>query len=94
MDAVVEDGEDVENVLDARIQKAMFSMVKERFDANPKLNHRFKETSDIKLLQQLLTLKCVKELIRVRVVRKRGATNVKYDVSELNKAPFSPENTR
>jgi hypothetical protein len=88
LDAVVEDGEDLENVLDARIQKAMFTLVKTRFDANPELNRRFKETADIKLLQQLLTLARVKELTRVRIVRKRGATNVRYDVRELARTFF------
>ena len=86
LDAVVEQGEDEEPVLDARIQKALFTLIKERFDAKPEQNQRFKETTDWKVLNQLLTLARVKELTRVRIV-KRGRTSggAGYDVDELSR---------
>lgn len=86
LDAVVEQGEDTEAILDARIQKALFTLIKERFDAKPESNQRFKETTDLKLLNQLLTVARVKELTRVRIV-KRGRTSggAGYDVDELSR---------
>ncbi|HZZ80094.1 MAG TPA: hypothetical protein VFE62_16390, partial [Gemmataceae bacterium] len=86
LDPLVEPEEDTDAVLDARIQKALFTLVKERLDANPEQNQRFKETADIKLLQQLLTLARVKELTRVRIVKKgRSAGGAGFDVDELSR---------
>jgi hypothetical protein len=86
LEPLVEPEEDTDAVLDARIQKALFTMVKERLDANPEQNQRFKETADIKLLQQLLTLARVKELTRVRIVKKgRSSGGAGFDVDELSR---------
>src|SRR4249920_826289 len=70
LEARVEPEEDEEAVLDARIQKALLTLVKERLDANPEFNQRFKATTDWKVLNQLLTVARVKELTRVRIVKK------------------------
>jgi hypothetical protein len=88
-DACVEQGEDDEAVLDARIQKGLLTLVKEKLDAKPELNQRFKPTSDWKVLNQLLTLARIKELTRVRIVKKgRSTGKVGYDVDELAKTYY------
>jgi hypothetical protein len=86
VDAVVPQGEDEDAVLDARILKAMLTLVKERLDAKPEQNQRFKETTDGKVLQQLLTLARVKELTRVRIVKRgRKGAGAGYDVEDLGR---------
>jgi hypothetical protein len=85
VDAVVEQGEDEEAVLDARIQKSLLTLVKERLDAKPELNQRFKPASDWKILNQLLTLARVKELTRAKIVKKGRSSGVGYDVDELSR---------
>jgi hypothetical protein len=86
LDPLVEQGEDEEAILDARIQKGMFTLIKERFDAKPELNQRFKPSTDWKVLNQLLTLARVKELTRVRIVKKgRGSGGAGFDVDELSR---------
>jgi hypothetical protein len=84
LDPAVEPEEDSEAVLDARIQKAMFTLIKERLDANPEQNQRFQATTDWKVLNQLLTVARVKELTRVRIVKKgRG-----FEVDELSRTYY------
>src|SRR4051812_18765984 len=86
LDACVEPGEEEDAILDARIQKALLTLVKDRLDANPELNRRFKATTDWKILNQLLTLARVKELTRVRIVKKgRSAGGAGFDVDELSR---------
>jgi hypothetical protein len=82
----VEPEEDEDAVLDARIQKAVLTMVKEKLDTDPELNRRFKATTDWKVLNQLLTLARVKELTQVRIVKKgRSAGGAGFDVDELSR---------
>lgn len=82
----VEPGEEAEAVLDARIQKALLTLVKERLDAHPEWNQRFKPTTDWKVLNQLLTLARLKELTRVQIVKKgRSSGGAGYDVDELSR---------
>ena len=82
----VEPGEAAEAVLDARIQKALLTIVKERLDAKPELNQRFKPTTEWKILNQLLTVARLKELTRVRIVKKgRTSGGAGFDVDELSR---------
>jgi hypothetical protein len=83
LETVVGQEEDEEAVLDARIQKALLTLVKERLDANPELNQRFKPATDWKILNQLLTLARVKELTRAKIVKKGRSAGVGYDVDDL-----------
>src|SRR4051812_1959617 len=85
VDARIEPGEAPEAVLDARIQKALLTLVKERLDAQPELNQQFKATTDWKILNQLLTMARLKELTRVRIVKKGSSGGAKFDVDELSK---------
>ncbi len=86
LDPRVEPDEDEEAVLDARIQKALLTLVKEKLDADPELNRRFKAMTDWKVLNQLLTLARVKELTRVRIVKKgRSSGGAGFDVDELSR---------
>src|SRR5262245_58109892 len=82
VDAATEPGEEDDAVLDARIQKGLFTLVKERLDAKPELNLRFQATTDMKVLNQLLTVARLKELTRVRIVKK-GRGKAGFDVDEL-----------
>lgn len=78
--------EDEEAVLDARIQKELFTLVKERLDGNPEWNQRFKPTTDWKVLNQLLTLARVKELTRTKIIKRgRGSGGAGFDVDELSR---------
>jgi hypothetical protein len=86
VDSCVEPGEDEEPVLDARIQKALLTLVKERLDARPEANQRFKAATDWKVLNQLLTIARVKELTRAHIVKKgRSAGGAGFDVDELSR---------
>jgi hypothetical protein len=82
----VEPGEDEDAILDARIQKSLLTLVKEKLDERPELNQRFKPTTDWKILNQLLTLARVKELTRVRIVKKgRTSGGAGFDVEDLSR---------
>jgi hypothetical protein len=91
LDPLVEAGEEADNdaIWDARIQKALFTMVKERLDAKPELNQRFKATTDWKFLNQFLTMARLKELTRVRIVKKgRSSGGAGFDVDELSRTYY------
>jgi hypothetical protein len=89
VEARVEPGEDAEAVLDARIQKALLLLVKERLDAQPELNQRFKAATDWKVLNQLLTLARVKELTRVQITKRgRSAGGAGYDIEDLSRTYY------
>lgn len=81
----VEPEEDEDAVLDARIQKAVLIVVKEKLDSRPELNQRFQSSTDWKILNQLLTLARVKELTRCRIVKRGRSTGVGFDVDELSR---------
>lgn len=86
VDAVVEPGEAAEAVLDARIQKSLLTLVKQRLDAQPELNQEFKPATDWKVLNQLLTVARLKELMRVRIIKKgRSAGGAGFEVDDLAK---------
>ncbi len=88
VDARVEPEEDEDAVLDARIQKAVLTLVRERLEAAPQVNQRFKATTDWKILNQLLTIARVKELTKVRIVKKGRSSGVGYDVDELTRTYY------
>jgi hypothetical protein len=84
MDARVEPGEDVDSVLDARIQKVLLTIVKEKLDSRSEENQRFKATTDWKILNQLLTIARLKELTRVKIVKKgRSSGGAGFYIEEL-----------
>jgi hypothetical protein len=86
VEACVEPGEDEDAVLDARIQKSMLTLVKEKLDAQPELNRRFKATTTWTILNQLLTVARVKELTRVKIVKKgRTSGGAGFDVEDLSR---------
>ena len=87
IEPLVEAGEetDTDAVWDVRIQKVLFTLVKERLDAKPDLNQKFKATTDWKLLNQILTMARVKELTSVKIVKKgRSAGGAGFDVDDLS----------
>lgn len=91
LEPLVEAGDDADAdpVWDVRIQKALFTMVKDRLDANPELNQGFKASTDWKLLNQILTAARVKELTRVRIVKKgRTSGGAGFDVDELSRTYY------
>ncbi len=88
VEARVEPEEDEDAVLDARIQKAVLTLVKERLDAAPQINRRFKPTTDWKILNQLLTIARVKELTSVRIVKRGRSSGVGYDVEDLSRTYY------
>jgi hypothetical protein len=92
MDARVEQGEDVDSVLDARIQKVLLTIVKERLDSKPEENQRFKPTTDWKILNQLLTIARLKELSRVKIVKKgRSSGGAGFYIEELAKTHYGAQ---
>lgn len=79
----VDASEAAEAVLDARIQKSILLLIKERLDANPAENQRFKETTDWKILNQLLAAARLKELMKVKIAKVGKASGLRYHVTEL-----------
>jgi hypothetical protein len=75
-------------VLDALVQKALVVLLKQKLDAEPALNQRFKATTAIPLWNQLLMAARVKELSRARIVKKGGRKQLRYDVADLAKTFF------
>jgi hypothetical protein len=91
LEPLVEEGveTDSDSVWDARIQKSLLNLVKEKLDANPQANRRFKPATDWKMLNQLLTMARVKELTRVKIVKKgRSAGGAGFDVDELSRTYY------
>jgi hypothetical protein len=89
MDARVEQGEEADSILDARIQKVLLTIVKERLDSKPEENQRFKATTDWKILNQLLTIARLKELSRVKIVKKgRSSGGAGFYIEELAKTHY------
>lgn len=88
VDARVETEEDEDAVLDARIQKVVLTLVKEKLDADPALNQRFQASTDWKVLNQLLTLARVKELTSVRIVKRGRASGAGFDVDDLSRTYY------
>jgi hypothetical protein len=92
MEARVEPSEDVDSVLDARIQKVLLTVVKERLDSQQELNQRFKPTTDWKILNQLLTIARLKELSRVKIVKKgRSSGGAGFYIEELTKTHYGAQ---
>ena len=75
-------------VFDGLAQKALVVLLKQKLDADPSLNQRFKATTKVPLWNQLLTGARVKELARARIVKKGGRKQLRYDVADLAKTFF------
>jgi hypothetical protein len=78
-------------VLDGLVQKALVLLLKQKLDADPSLNQRFKATTRVPLWNQVLTGARVKELARARIVKKGGRKQLRYDVADLAKTYFGRE---
>ena len=79
----VPDATGPEAVIDARVQKVILTEIKAKLDADPAWNQTFVAVPEWKILHQLLTAARLRELTRVKIV-KRGRTNgVGFGVSEL-----------
>lgn len=70
-------------VVDARVQRALLGLVKQRLDADPAMNRRFAKATGWKILDQLLTAARLKELTRAKIVKGGRSGGLRYDVGEL-----------
>ena len=59
------------------------SAVKARLDAEPAENKRFPKVTAWKVLDQLLTVARLKELTRVKIVKRGRSSGLRFDTSEL-----------
>ena len=75
-------------VLDGLVQKALVLLLKQKLDADPSLNQRFKPVTKVPLWNQVLTGARVKELARAKIVKKGGRKQLRYDVADLAKTFF------
>jgi hypothetical protein len=75
-------------LIDGLAQKALVVLLKQKLDADPGLNQRFKATTKVPLWNQLLMAARVKELARARIVKKGGRKQLRYDVADLAKTFF------
>lgn len=75
-------------ILDGLVQKALVVLLKQKLDADPSLNQRFKAQTKVPLWNQLLTGARVKELARAKIVKKGGRKQLRYDVADLAKTFF------
>lgn len=76
------------DVLDGLCQKALVVLLKQKLDADPSLNQRFKQQTPVPLWNQLLAAARVKELASARIVKKGGKKQLRYDVGDLAKTFF------
>lgn len=72
-----------EAVVDARVQKVILTAIKARLDAEPAWNQAFVATPDWKILHQLLTAARLRELTRVKIVKRGRTSGVGFGVGEL-----------
>lgn len=70
-------------VVDARVQRAILGAIKARLDADPAENKSFPRATAWKVLDQLLTVARLKELTRVKIVKRGRSGGLRYDTSEL-----------
>lgn len=70
-------------VVDARVQRAILGAIKARLDADPSGNKQFPKVTGWKVLDQLLTVARLKELTRVKIVKRGRSSRLRYDTSEL-----------
>lgn len=70
-------------VVDARVQRAILGAIKARLDADPAENRSFPKASGWKVLDQLVTVARLKELTRVKIVKRGRSSGLRYDTSEL-----------
>ena len=75
-------------LFDGLVQKALVVLLKQKLDADPGLNQRFKATTKVPLWNQLLTAARIKELARAKIVKKGGRKQLRYDVADLAKTFF------
>jgi hypothetical protein len=85
--AVPEDAPSPE-ILDGQVQKALVLLLKQKLDADPGLNQRFKANTTVPLWNQLLAAARVKELARAKIVKLGGRKQLRYDVADLVKTFF------
>lgn len=72
-----------EAVIDARVQKAILTEVKAKLDADPAWNQDFVAAPEWKILHQLLTAARLRELTRVKIVKRGRTSGVGFQVTEL-----------
>jgi hypothetical protein len=77
-----------DEIFDGLTQKALAGLLKQKLDAEPALNQRFKATTPVALWNQLLMGARVKELARAKIVKKGGRKQLRYDVADLAKTFF------
>ena len=72
-----------------KIEKEILQKLKIYLQANPERNSNFKEKTDWKVLNQLLTVVRLKELSRVKIIKRGGrGKGLNYDASDLAKTFF------
>ena len=72
-----------------KIEKEILQKLKTYLQANPNRNQAFKEKTDWKVLNQLLTVVRLKELSGVRIIKRGGrGKGLNYDASDLAKTFF------
>ena len=76
-------GGEPEAVVEARAQKALLLLVREGLTADLGLNGRFKPKTGWAWLDKLLTQARLKQLGAVRVVRKGGASGLRFGIDDL-----------
>jgi hypothetical protein len=64
------------------VQKALLDLLKKRFEADPAETHGFALPTEWRRLDQLVTVFRLKELAKVRIVKRGGRGNLRIDVGE------------
>lgn len=73
-----------ERLLTSRIEKIAIELVQQRLAEDLAYNQRFKDTIDWPVLAKLVTMARLKELTRVKIVKRGGrGRGLRYDATEL-----------
>ena len=71
-------------ILEARAQKAYVLAVKAHLDADPTENQKFVDKITLGWLAKLVAATRLRELARVKIVKRGGSAGARYDISDLS----------
>ncbi|MCA9579238.1 MAG: hypothetical protein KC668_27610, partial [Myxococcales bacterium] len=72
-----------EPILEARAQKAYLAAVKALLQEDPSENQKFVDKITLGWLAQLVAATRLRELARVKIIKRGGAGGARYDISDL-----------
>lgn len=84
----VSEQDEVEEVFAHRVEVMLLQIIKAYLTENPQRNWDFFEKTDWKVLNQILTVSRLKELSKVKIIKRAGRGKGGYDMTELAETFF------